>query len=107
MYSSLVHVGGDVVTTVVTTYSQARARLASLCSQVSSSREAVIIKRRNAEDVALVSAEELASLLETAHLLRSPRNAERLLKAAHRAKTRKLPPSSVDELKKKLGLNEK
>ena len=107
MYNMSVHVGGDVVATVVTSYSQARAKLASLCSHVSSSREAVIIKRRNAEDVALVSADEFASLLETAHLLRSPRNAERLLKAAQRAKTKKLAPSSIDELREKLGINAK
>jgi antitoxin YefM len=95
------------VATVVTSYSQARAMLASLCNHVSSSREAVIIRRRNAEDVALVSADEFASLLETAHLLRSPRNAARLMKAAQRAKTRKLAPSSVKELRQQLGLNEK
>lgn len=89
--------------TVVTSYSEARAKLAALCNHVSSSREAVIIKRRNAEDVALVSAEELESLLETAHLLRSPRNAARLLKALKRAKSRKLAPSSMNELQEKLG----
>jgi antitoxin YefM len=33
--------------------------------------------------VALVAADELESLLETAHLLRSPRNAQRLLQALH------------------------
>jgi antitoxin YefM len=92
--------------TVVTTYTDARARLASLCNLVSSSREAVIIRRRNAEDVALVSAEELESLVETAHLLRSPRNAERLFKALNRAKAQKVPPSSIGELKKELGLGE-
>lgn len=91
--------------TVVTTYTDVRARLAAFCSLVSSSREAVIIKRRNAEDVALVSAEELESLLETAHLLRSPRNAERLMKALGRAKAKKTPPSSVRELRERLGLD--
>ena len=61
----------------VTTYSDARARLASLCDLAASTREPVIITRRSAEDVALVSAAELSSLLETAHLLRSPENARR------------------------------
>ena len=58
----------------VTTYTKARAALAKLCDEVASTREPVIIRRRGAEDVALVSAEELASLSETAHLLRSPRH---------------------------------
>lgn len=91
----------------ITTYTDARARLKALCDEVASSREPVIIKRRNGEDVALVSAEELSSLLETAHLLRSPKNAERLLAALRRAQSGTLPPASVDELRRRIGLGEK
>ena len=93
--------------TTITTYTQARAALASLCDEVASTREPVIIRRRNAEDVALVSADELASLFETAHLLRSPKNAQRLLTAINRAQSRALPPSSVEELRRELGFVEK
>ena len=93
--------------TTITTYTQARAELASLCDEVASTREPVIIRRRHAEDVALVSADELASLLETAHLLRSPKNAQRLLAAINRAQSRELSPSSVEELRRELGLAEK
>ena len=78
--------------TTIATYTQARAELASLCDEVASTREPVIIRRRNAEDVALVSADELASLIETAHLLRSPKNAQRLLAAINRAQHRALSP---------------
>ena len=39
-----------------TTYTNARA-IAALCDEVASSRDAVIIHRRGAEDVALVSAQ--------------------------------------------------
>ena len=88
-----------------TTYTQARANLAALCDAVASTREAVIIRRRGAEDVALVSAAELRSLSETAHLLRSPKNAQRLLKALARARGRKLRPSSVAKLRQELGLD--
>lgn len=73
---------------IQTTYSKARANLASLCNQVSEDKEVVVIKRRNAEDVALISSSELSGLLETAHLLRSPKNAQRLLTALNRALTR-------------------
>lgn len=90
----------------ITTYTAARATLAALCDEVASTREPVIIRRRNAEDVALVSAAELESLLETAHLLRSPKNAQRLLAALARAQRNELPPSSVDELRGQLGLGE-
>ncbi len=86
------------------TYTRARADFASLCDKVADTREPVIIRRRDAEDVALVSADELTSLMETAHLLRSPRNAKRLLTAINRAQGRELAPSSVEDLRKILGL---
>jgi antitoxin YefM len=94
--------GGEMAT--VTTYTTARATLASLCDRVSESREPVIIRRRDKEDVALVSAAELESLIETAHLLRSPKNAERLLAALARAQRNELKSSNVAELRKQLGL---
>ncbi len=50
-----------------------------LCEKVSTEREVVIIHRHSDQDVALIAADELSSLLETAHLLRSPKNADRLL----------------------------
>ncbi len=87
-----------------TTYSAARATLASLCDQVASSREPVIIRRRGAESVALVSAEELAGLLETAYLLRSPKNAERLLRALARAQKGKMAAGTIAELRREVGL---
>lgn len=74
------------------TYTQARASLAALCDATAQGHETVIIHRRGAEDVALVSAAELRSLEETAHLLRSPRNAERLLRALLRALDRSGSP---------------
>ena len=68
-----------------TTYTQARANLARLFDQVTRNHDIVIVSRRRGGDVALVSADELSSLLETAHLLRSPKNAQRLLRADRRA----------------------
>ena len=87
-----------------TTYSHARANFAALCDEAVSSTEPIIIHRRGAQDVALISAEELSSLLETAHLLRSPRNAERLLAALSRARTRTGTPQSPDSVRREFGL---
>jgi antitoxin YefM len=89
-----------------TTYTKARATLASLCNTVSEDREVVIIRRRNADDVALIAADELASLMETAHLLRSPRNAERLLTALARARGETVPTETLDSLRLSIGLHE-
>ena len=75
--------------TIHTTYTQARAGLAKLLDQVTHNREVVVIQRRGEDDVAMIDASELESLMETAYLLRSPANAERLLSALGRAlKTR-------------------
>jgi antitoxin YefM len=87
-----------------TTYTQARANLAEFCDEVTENREVVIISRRGTEDVALVSASELAGLTETAHLLRSPKNADRLLRALERAKAETGEPQTVEELRRELGL---
>lgn len=88
-----------------TTYTQARARFASLCDHAASSLEPVVIHRRGAEDVAIVSAAELRSLEATLHELRSPRNAARLLAALKRARSGKTKPQAVGDLKKRLGLH--
>ncbi|MEO7793450.1 MAG: type II toxin-antitoxin system prevent-host-death family antitoxin [Thermoanaerobaculia bacterium] len=69
-----------------TTYSAARANLAALCDEVAEGTEPVYITRRGAATVALISAAELRGLEETAHLLRSPANARRLLAALERAR---------------------
>jgi antitoxin YefM len=90
-----------------TTYTQARATLASLCNRVAETREPCVIERRNGENVALISEAELNALLETAHLLRSPRNATRLASALERAHGGKPAPSSLDALRRSLGLEEK
>ena len=89
---------------IQTTYSQARANLASLLDEVTDNQEVVIIKRRGLEPVAMVSARELSSLLETAHLLRSPKNARRLLAALNRTETSPLAGRSVEELRRELHL---
>lgn len=87
-----------------TTYSNARANFAAICDEAVSSTEPIIIHRRGAQDVALIAASELRSLQETAHLLRSPRNAERLLAALNRARARTGSHESPDSLRRELGL---
>lgn len=70
----------------IKTYAEAKANLANLCDEVTKSRESVIIKRKGQGDIALIAADELAGLLETLHLLQSPKNATRLFTALDRAK---------------------
>jgi antitoxin YefM len=84
-------------------YSKARSELARLCNLVAEDREVVYITRRSKPDVALISMEELSSLLETAHLLRSPKNARRLLSALNDALAGMGIPSKLEELKQDIG----
>ncbi|MEI7772159.1 MAG: type II toxin-antitoxin system Phd/YefM family antitoxin [Chloroflexales bacterium] len=91
--------------TIQTTYTQARAQLASLLDQVTNDREIVIVQRRGAADVAIIAADELAGLLETVHLLRSPANAERLLNALNRVRQRIGTPQTLDQLRDEINLH--
>ncbi len=93
-----------LIVPIETSYSNARANFAELCDRVVEDRETVVITRRGAADVALVAADELASLQETAHLLRSPKNAARLLTALNRALRRSEEPESVEALRRELGV---
>jgi len=89
---------------IQTTYSNARANFALLLDQVTEQQEIVIINRRGSEDVAMVAVSELNSLLETAHLLRSPKNAQRLMTALKRAMGKKLKPQTIESLRKDIEL---
>jgi antitoxin YefM len=91
--------------TIQTTYTQARENLAKLLDEVTQNREVVVIQRRGSEDVAMISAAELESLMETAYLLRSPKNAERLLTALGRALKNENSPQSIEQLRREVGFD--
>ncbi len=86
------------------TYSYARQNLAKILREAEERQEAIIIRRRGHEDMALIPADELRSLEESAHLLRSPKNAQRLLQALQRALENSGDPETVGSLRSQLGL---
>lgn len=89
------------------TYSAVREKLAEVWDEVEDSREEVILRRRGHEDLALIPARELRALKETAHLLRSPRNAARLLSALARSrKDGGIEFESLEALSAAVGLGE-
>ena len=65
-------------------YTESRARYAEVFDSVVNDHEEIVITRAGHEPVVIVSLEEFESLRETAHLLRSPANARRLLAAMER-----------------------
>jgi len=86
-----------------TTYTNLRQSLASVLDRVANDREVVIVVRRGEKKVAMVPADELAGLMETAHLLRSPKNARRLLTALQRAVGGKGKPEPLEKLRREMG----
>jgi antitoxin YefM len=87
-----------------TSYTNLRQSLASVLDRVANDREVVIVVRKGEKRVAMVPADELAGLLETAHLLRSPKNAQRLLSALRRATGRKGKLEPLQKLRREMGL---
>ena len=65
----------------VLNYTEARRNLKSVMDTVVEDRVAVVITRAKSEPVIMMAKSEHDSLMETFHLLRSPRNAERLREA--------------------------
>jgi antitoxin YefM len=92
---------------VEVSYTEARARLAHLLDRATEDREIVRIRRRGREPVALLAAQELDGLLETAHLLRSPKSARRLLSALRRAVKGTGRARSVSSLRRDVGLRKR
>jgi antitoxin YefM len=92
--------------TIEVSYSQARQKLASLLNNVTQDKEVVIINRRGGEPAALIAADELASLTETVHLLRSPASAARLLESLARALKGGGQMMTIEELTTEVGLDE-
>lgn len=84
-------------------YSEARNNLASLMDQVTDDCEVVVIKRRGHEAVAMISAAELSSILETEYLFRSPKNAERLMSALKQVEAGGGKVITIEELRKEFG----
>ena len=77
------------------TYTTARAHLAETMDRVCDDDEAIVITRNGEQAVVMMSLDDYNALEETAYLLRSPKNARRLLESIAeleegRGKARKL-----------------
>lgn len=87
------------MTTNTVSYTEAREKLAELWDRVTEDRDPIRLTRRGSPPVMLVAADDYQSLLETAHLLRSPANAARLLSALQRALGDEDTPKTLAELR--------
>ncbi|MEL7083670.1 MAG: type II toxin-antitoxin system Phd/YefM family antitoxin [Cyanobacteria bacterium P01_A01_bin.3] len=75
----------------------ARKEFFKILDEVANDSSVVIVKRKDAPNVAIIAESELSGLMETVHLLRSPQNAQRLFAALDRSQTRDLDtPEAID-----------
>jgi len=72
------------------TYTAARENLASTINRVCEDNAPVVITRNRDQAVVMLSLDEYESLQETAHLMRSPANARRLLRSLEAIKRGKV-----------------
>lgn len=86
------------------TYSYLRENLAEVWNEVEDTQEPIIVTRQGHQDLAILPADELAGIQETAHLLRSPKNARRLLEALARALEGEGERTTVDTLRQQFGV---
>lgn len=63
------------------TYTEARENLSDIIEKVCEDHDPLVITKRRDKAVVLISLEDYESLEETAYLLKSPRNARRLLES--------------------------
>lgn len=68
----------------------ARKAFFKLLDEIAQNSSVVIVKRKDAPNVAMIAESELSGLLETIHLLRSPKNADRLFSALAKSRDRDL-----------------
>ncbi len=78
------------------TYTAARENLASTMERVCSDHAPVIITRNRDQSVVMLSLADFEALEETAHLLRPPANARRLLGSIHSLETGLGTTRSID-----------
>jgi antitoxin YefM len=103
MYRHTVQLGKEERKMVQTTYTKARNNLAKLMDLVTHDNEVVVVTRKKAESVAIIAESEFRSIMETLHLISSPKNRQRLLDAYNRAEEQSVEPSSIEDLRREVG----
>lgn len=88
-YDTYLRTKGIFMTMRVISYTQLRQKLADEIGRVNDNHAPVLITRQNGQRAVLMSLEDFMSYEETAYLLASPKNAERLRRSIAQVKTGK------------------
>jgi len=70
----------------IVSFTEARNGLKTVLDQVVNDSDCTVITRRDSENAVVMSFDHYSSLMETVHLLQSPKNAEHLLKSIEQYK---------------------
>ncbi len=81
----------------VVNFTEARNNLKALCDTVYENSEEVIINRKNGENVVILSLESYNALQETAYLIPSATNRERLVSSLEHARAGKVTQRELAE----------
>ena len=96
-----------------TSPTEARKHFFELLEKVTGDRQVIVVRRKGKENVVLIAESDLSSLMETAYLLKSPKNAQLLLEAIERSKARdeqlseqKPTEEAIQELRQELSIGQ-
>lgn len=78
-------------------YTKARNNLASTIDRVNEDHTPVIITRQSGKSAVLMSLDDFNAYEETAYLMRSPKNAERLLQALNDVRENRITERDIIE----------
>jgi len=85
-------------------YSELRTKLKLFLDKVCSEHIPLLVKRRNGEDVVIISKQDYSSMEETAYLFCSPENTKRLLEAVNRKSEERLKFDNIESVKNEIGI---
>ena len=87
---TIARTGEAIMSERIVSYTAFRERLADYMDQVTQDRTELHVTRQGSPSVVVLAEQEYASIMETLHLLSSPKNARRLLDSIADANAHKL-----------------
>ena len=79
----------------ITNFSEARKNLNEICNKVTNDKNYMVITRRDSEDVVVMPLELFNSMIETLYLLRSSKNAKKLMQSIEQFKNNQVKERDI------------
>ena len=82
---------------IAVNYSEFRSDLKNYLDKVEDNNETLILKRKSGKGAVIISLDEYNSIMETMHLLKSKRNADRLYESMQQAEQGKVISPTIED----------